>query len=372
MLIEDFKKTIPDVIEQMKNTPQNPQYHGEGDVWTHTQMVMDALHLMDEYHSLTDSEREVMDYACLLHDIGKIHCTRMEDGVLTSKGHSLKGSLMARRLLWDAGFNGDRHLDFRESVCTLIKVHEKPLFFWDDVEKDEHEATMDMMRLSCLTPALYFNLNMMHILSFSDMNGRICNAKTNAFDSVDLFREYAVDNDCLHHRAFFPDDFSRHAFLNGRKMYAGEKIYDDTWGEVRVLSGLPASGKTTWIETHCSSQPVVSLDEIRRRNGIRPSDNQGKVMDIAFSQAKEYLRKHQEFTWDATCLNPDTRSKIINLCMDYHAFVSLFYFEVDDEERRKRNMGRTWVVPDDVMERMKEKVIPPTCEEAHLVSWNGH
>lgn len=42
MLIEDFKKTIPDLIERMKNTPQNPQWHGEGDVWTHTQMVMDA------------------------------------------------------------------------------------------------------------------------------------------------------------------------------------------------------------------------------------------------------------------------------------------------------------------------------------------
>lgn len=370
MLIEDFKKTIPDVIELMKITPQNPKWHGEGDVWTHTQMVMDALHLMDEYHSLTDVEQKVLDYACLLHDIGKIECTRVEEGEITSRGHSFRSSKMARKLMWNVGFNGEKLLEFRESVCALIRMHEKPLYFFNDAEEDEYEAKMSVRRLSCFTPAPYYNLNMLHILSFADMNGRICNEKTNSFDSVDLFRECAFENDCLYQPAQCYDDFSRYLFLNGKKMYPNQRMYDNTWGKVCIMSGLPASGKTTWIEKNRADKPVISLDEIRRENGIKPSRCQGKVMDIAFNQAKEYLRKHQEFTWDATCLNPDVRALIIKLCMNYHAFVSLSYFEVSDAERVERNANRKWVVPDNVMDEMKENVMPPIYSEAHSVSWN--
>lgn len=45
---------------------------------------------------------------------------------------------------------------------------------------------------------------------------------------------------------------------------AGGELYDDTWGEVVLMCGLPGTGKDTWIREHYPGLPVVSLDEIRR------------------------------------------------------------------------------------------------------------
>ena len=368
--LEEFKSEIPDVIERMKNTPQNPKYHGEGDVWTHTQMVLKALNLMDEYHSMPEERRVVLDYACLLHDIGKTVCTRTVDGEITSKGHSLKSESMARQLLWKAGFNGKEGLLFRESVCALVRMHENPLHFLEEVTKDEKETVADLIGLSAYTPAPYYGIDMLLTLSFADMNGRICNVKVDGFDSIDLMKEYAVENDCFTHPANLGDDYSRYAFLEGSKnTYAGQTLYNDTWGKVIVMSGLPASGKTTWIKTNHPELPVVSLDEIRRKNGISPTGNQGKVIAIAFNMVKSHLRKHEPFIWDATCINHDMRKKIIGTCMDYKAFVEVVYLETEENERLKRNREREYTVPDEAMERMKEKLVPPTYDEAHNVIW---
>ena len=41
-------------------------------------------------------------------------------------------------------------------------------------------------------------------------------------------------------------------------------MYDDTWGEVILMCGLPGTGKDTWIRENCPDLPVVSLDEIRK------------------------------------------------------------------------------------------------------------
>ena len=94
-------------------------------------------------------------------------------------------------------------------------------------------------------------------------------------------------------------------------------------------------------------------------------------MQVAFDKAKEYLRSHQTFIWDATCLNRDMRKKILGLGRDYHAFTKVVYLECDDIERNRRNMSREERkrVPDDIMEKMKERVVPPTFDEASDVTW---
>ena len=53
-------------LEQAKTTPQDPVYHAEGDVWTHTQMVVREL-LADPGHAaLTATERETV-FLSLIH-----------------------------------------------------------------------------------------------------------------------------------------------------------------------------------------------------------------------------------------------------------------------------------------------------------------
>ena len=93
------------VLEQAKATPQEPRYHGEGDVWTHTCMVVDALLQSADYLAATPDERGVLFFAALLHDVAK-HRTTVVDpmtGRIGQPGHSRKGAVDVRILLWEAG-----------------------------------------------------------------------------------------------------------------------------------------------------------------------------------------------------------------------------------------------------------------------------
>lgn len=67
-------------IWNMKNTPQNPKYHSEGDVYTHTMLVLEnASHQNDP----------ILNFAALCHDFGKVtHTITDENGEITSPGHN--------------------------------------------------------------------------------------------------------------------------------------------------------------------------------------------------------------------------------------------------------------------------------------------
>ena len=45
-------------IAQMKMIPQNPVWHGEGDVWTHTRMVCEELIALPQWRMLDKRKRE--------------------------------------------------------------------------------------------------------------------------------------------------------------------------------------------------------------------------------------------------------------------------------------------------------------------------
>ena len=56
----------------MSRTEQNPVFHGEGDVWTHTKMVCEALVKLNTFRMLSEDRQHAVFLAALLNDIGKI------------------------------------------------------------------------------------------------------------------------------------------------------------------------------------------------------------------------------------------------------------------------------------------------------------
>ena len=96
-MIQDLYNIVIEKFgEQMKQTPQSPIFHGEGDVYTHTMMVCDALKTLPEYMELNETQQNILYIAALLHDIGKISTTVFQDGDWHSPHHAIKGSKMAR------------------------------------------------------------------------------------------------------------------------------------------------------------------------------------------------------------------------------------------------------------------------------------
>lgn len=47
---------------------------------------------------------------------------RVEDGRITSRGHSVRGAIMARCILWESNVD----IAAREQVCALVRHHQLP------------------------------------------------------------------------------------------------------------------------------------------------------------------------------------------------------------------------------------------------------
>ena len=102
---------------------------------------------------------------------------------------------------------------------------------------------------------------------------------------------------------------------------------------------------------------------------ISPTDNQGKVVEIARERAKELLRKKQPFVWNATNLSPMVRAKQINLFTQYHAATRIVYLETDWTEQLRRNVSRPDTVPEQAIYHMQEELVLPEAKEAYRVEW---
>jgi tRNA nucleotidyltransferase (CCA-adding enzyme) len=90
-------------IARLAGVPQDPGWHPEGDVGTHTMLVVDAAARIATREKLEVDDRAVLIFAALSHDFAKATTTmlRDRDGKMrwTSWGHEADGGPMARGFL---------------------------------------------------------------------------------------------------------------------------------------------------------------------------------------------------------------------------------------------------------------------------------
>lgn len=363
---EAIERAMSPFVLPMSRTQQHPVFHGEGDVWTHTKLVCESLVALDGFRALSEETRQILFLAALLHDIGKIPTTRWEDR-WTSPRHALAGTKMARQFLWqELGLCGTPEKQrLRETVCQLIRSHSFPPRAMDDPHARRKLAEI----ASCGHLCPGFTMELLCLLCEADALGRVCDDKVQLCEEIDLCRELAKETGCYTGPFPFPSDHTRYAYLSGREIPPEAALYDDSWGEVILMSGLPGTGKDTWIRENLPDLPMISLDEIRAETGILPTQKQTRVVEIARERAKELLRKHQPFVWNATNLSRMIRSKQIQLFTQYHARVRVVYLETAWQEQLLRNAGRPDAVPEPVICHMLEELTPPKTKEAHRVDW---
>lgn len=351
----------------MSRTEQNPKFHGEGNVWTHTKMVCEALVKLDAFRGLSEDRQQAVFLAALLHDIGKIPTTHWVDDKWTSPNHTLVGSKMARQFLWqDMGLCGTPEKQrLRETVCNLIRYHSLPPHAIDDPDGKRKLMAVAANGESCPM----FTTALLCVLCEADALGRECEDKNHMLEQIGLCTELAKESGCYDHPFAFPSAHIRYSYLTGKDIAPDVELYDDTWGEVILMSGLPGTGKDTWIQENCPDLPMISLDEIRKEMRISPTDNQSKVVEIARERSRELLRKKQSFVWNATNLSPIVRGKQIKLFSQYHASTRIVYLETAWEEQLRRNAGRENAVPEQAICRMMEELVLPEAKEAHRVEW---
>lgn len=352
---------------RMLATPQPPQWHAEGDVLTHTMMVLEALESMPEYAQLPAHQQDILHMAAAMHDIGKVAVTKLIMGQIEAPHHAPIGSRMTRQSLWiEHGLCGNKEAQLaRETVCELIRCHSLPPHIINSAD-----AARQLHRIASAGLILPdFSVKLLCLLAKADMLGRKCPDQAEMLDNIALCEELAKEEGCYEACYPFPSAYTRRAYLSGRDVWKDQTLHDDTWGEAIIMCGLPGVGKDTWIKANCPDIPMISLDEIRMELKVLPTDNQGAVANLAHDRAKECLRRRQPFVWNATSITPQIREGLVSLFETYRASVRIVYLETDWRTELRQNRDRQAVVPKDVITHMLGKLFPPLPYEAARVDW---
>jgi tRNA nucleotidyltransferase (CCA-adding enzyme) len=139
-------------LAPLKATAQEPEWHPEGDVWTHTLLALDQATPLLE--GLDRPRALAVMLGVLCHDLGKPQTTRVIDGRIRSLGHEEAGVRPTRDLLdrWNVHTLGG--YDVREQVLGLVANHLKPGQLYDDRERVGDGAIRRLAR-KCEPDLLY-------------------------------------------------------------------------------------------------------------------------------------------------------------------------------------------------------------------------
>jgi predicted kinase len=345
-----------DWVRALRDCPQDAIHHAEGDVWIHTRMVLESLVAMPMWRALEPEARAIVFAAALLHDVAKPECTRTDgDGRVTARGHSVRGSILARRILWRLGAS----FKAREAVCSIIRHHQVPFFL---IDKDDAPRTA-----RAISQAL--RCDHLALVTEADARGRTCVDKARLLDNTALFRALCEELGCLDRPASFPSPHARVLYLRGDSSDATYHPHESFRADVVVMSGLPGAGKDTWIRDHLEDWPVVSLDQVRAELDVDPGEPQGEVVAFARDRAREHLRAGRRFVWNATNLSRRLRTLVTNLLFDYDARVRIVYVESPESALRAQNRARPAPVPDHVIDGLLDRWEVPETGEAHEVTY---
>ena len=339
----------------MADCKQDAQWHAEGDVWTHTKMVCDQLAQLEEWGTLEEVDQRALLLTSLFHDAAKPLTTILdpETGRIRSPKHAVKGEHLVRGVLRDM----ECPLGERERICALVRYHGRPAFV---TQRDS--TVCEVVRLSWLSEN-----RLLYLFALADTRGRETDSNSRPEDNLHYFKMLASENKCFDARYPFATDHARLEYFRQVEPNLHYVPHDDFSCTVTMMCGLPGSGKDTWLAKQRSELPVVSLDNIRKEMRIDPTDDQGKVIQVAMERCRQHLRDGISFAFNATNVVRQTRNRWTGLFSDYKAQIELVYLEPPMRLLLKQNRERTKPVPESVIKKLAAKTEPPSWLEGHRV-----
>lgn len=378
------------LLNELEHTPQDPQWHAEGNVAQHSALVLErALELTD---GLGDFDRATLLLAAALHDIGKALTTREEfDGAtgqmrLRSRQHARRGrDYLAYRLL-DTGLAPRLVL----SVLNLVGHHHSL-----------HRAAESQLGRGVYALARQVNLPLLVRLAKADSRGRMIASGDGARgeETADYLELLARDlgvwdvadpyADFRNQIAALLPDASPEllALAVGRGIQDWEagiihtpheavaRVQDaarNGFPRLTVLCGPSGSGKSTLAHSFEDAE-IINLDALRARLGKHASDQSvnGQVMQAAREQLREALRRKRHAVWDATTLRRNQRAQVLELGHDYGALTSLHVLWTPPGQLGSRIAGRERQVGGAVIADQLRLLEFPEVGEAHQITFHS-
>ena len=384
-IVESWAYTGFDLLAELSQTEQDPEWHAEGDVGVHTGMVLEEAYreLDDEASSLDESRRRILLLGAVFHDIAKPLTTvrREFDGQerVIAPRHAERGRSWLACRLQTLGLP-DEEL---AAVLGLVGYHHHPRQL---VLKDQPEHAWRRV-------AGEADMQLLYHLERADVRGRRCHDTDEQLEVLELFRMECETLGLWHgahpwqswldamadelgalegeprRRAecLLLSEGNRGTSLAPWNAWARTHTVRESKKRFTLLVGPAGSGKSTWWEANAEDATVVSLDEIRREL-LGDSSNQkhsGQVSQLAKERLKAALREDGDIIWDATSLREDRRRPLLSLAEQYGAYTRIVAFQTPVDELRRRNRTRDKPVKGEVLERQIDRLQWPTRVEAH-------
>lgn len=207
-------------------------------------------------------------------------------------------------------------------------------------------------------------------LAYADMQGRICADQRRILDEIELFEALCEEEGAFGQPRACADAHTRLGYARHAVGHPDVPLFQEAGSKVILLSGLPASGKNSWVDRYAPDLPVVSFDDAKAELRLKHGENDGAAAHRAVDKAKQLLRAHAPFVWNATHLSCQMRDKSLDLLYAYKAEVRIVYLEQSLDELLRRNRKRDTTLREADLLRMLHRWEVPVPWEAHRVEYD--
>lgn len=385
-------------LQQMADCPQDKIWHAEGDVLTHTKMVMDAaLEEIKQNPNLSYKNKVAIYLAALLHDVGKPTTTyTTEYDRVVSPGHSAAAIALARKILYLLGVPFDIH----EHVLRLILRHMLAYRMTSRLSPNFTINEINIEYKQFLRLAAELNIPALYHLTRADWLGRQGSNIPQTLEKIEHFRarseHYNLWNykglEDLSDRVFSLEDLTKlgvndpqeqkrvqylllNLSLQGRIQSRDQalsyindhpNILRPTSAHLYLTLGIPGSGKSTWIDKNLPNIKVISSDKKREElfNDVNWQGDNSKVFQECHLDIEKALFNGEKVIFDATNTKFSYRNTPLQIAFQLFAHTTIIYFDLPLEISLARNKKRDRQVPDLVIARYFNELEVPRPTEA--------
>ena len=148
---------------------------------------------------------------------------------------------------------------------------------------------------------------------------------------------------------------------------------------IYMLIGVPASGKSTWVEKHKDDALIVSTDDLIEAYAADNSKTYNEVFKeqikiatkIAMEHAQAAFASDQDVIWDQTNLSKKSRKSKLAMVPEHYCKKAVFFATPPEEEWQRRLNSRPGKsIPAHILDSMVEMLEMPELDEGwHIIEY---